>query len=260
VPFLSNEGIAVDWIKRYFAIKNVVVSFNSKNAYTDFSEVFDTIPAYLPNIYEDIKIHYPSVQDRIRFALGRNIFQKANAGNYKRKQIHVGCFGAIRPMKNQLFQAFAAIQLGDILKKKVYFHVNASRKEHGGGPVLQNLRALFADSKHELVEHEWLSREDFLAVIDTMDIGMQLSFNESFNIVTADFVAREVPIVVTDTIDWMPDITKTSPADSEQAVERMLYAIHKNNMFAYQGQVYLNRYNVLSIKTWQDYLNKIHLV
>lgn len=260
VPFLANEAIAIDWIQKYYAIENVVVAFNSKNAYNDFLLTFDTIPAYLPNIYEDITIDYPNVQDRLKFALGKMNFQKATTGNYKPKKIDVGCFGAIRPMKNQLFQAFVAIELGEILNKKINFHINASRKEHGGDPVLANLRSLFANKRHELVEHEWLEREDFLALVDKMDIGMQLSFNESFNIVTADFVAREIPIVVTDTIDWMPDITQTSPANSVQALERMLYALHRPNKFAYQSQVFLNRYIVQSIKVWQEYLNKIHLV
>lgn len=260
VPFLANEAIAIDWIKRYFTIPNAVVAFNSKNAYNDFLLVFNTIPAYLPNIYEDILINYPSVQERIKYVAGNAKFTKANNSNFPKKEIHVGCFGALRPMKNQLFQAFTAVEMGNLLRKKIFFHINASRTEHGGQPVLTNLRALFEKSPHELVEHSWLNREDFLNLVTQMDVGMQISFNESFNIVTADFVAKEVPVIVSDTIDWMPRVTKASPTDSIDALGTLLLALHRPNRFAYQSQVYLNRYNILSINVWQDYLNKIHLV
>lgn len=259
IPFLSSEAIAIDWIQKYFKISNVLVTFNSHNAFRDFSLIYDTLSGYLPNIYDDIKITYPNLQERIRLD-GGNGFIKATPGNYTKKFIDVGCFGAVRLMKNQLFQGFVAIQLANMLGKKLRFHVNASRREHGGESVITNLRALFAASDHELVEHEWLSRADFLLLVDTMDIGMQLSFNESFNIVTADFVAREVPIVVSDSIDWMPKITRTSPNNSIEALERMLYALYRPNKFAYLSQVHLNRYNVLSTKSWQDHLNNIHLV
>ena len=50
--------------------------------------------------------------------------------------------------------------------------------------------------------HPWLEREDFLALLSTMDISMQVSFTESFNIVSADATALNVPIVVSPEVYW----------------------------------------------------------
>lgn len=255
IPFLAHEGIAIEWIKGYQELHNVAVSFNTIEAYTDFSLIFDKKSLYLPNIYEDIKVYNPTTFNRIRGRF-KKIFKPDMNVFKSKKVIDIGCFGAIRPMKNHLFQAFVAMHLGNLFNKKVRFHINASRTEHGGESVLKNLKALFEGSKHELVEHGWLSREEFLELIEKMDAGMQLSFNESFNIVAADFVQKGVPIIVSETIHWMPDFTKASTSDSQDALMTLLFALNKENKFVTASKIYLNDYNKKAIKAWAEFLIK----
>ena len=77
----------------------------------------------------------------------RNIYQfekfddKSNL-NKNDKFIDIGCFGAIRPMKNTFHQALACIEFAELKNKTLRFHVNTSRVEQSGENVVKNLRAI----------------------------------------------------------------------------------------------------------------------
>lgn len=239
-PFLANEGNSVQWCKEYSVIPNTYVAFNSSRTSRDFNNILKEQFYYLPNIYEDLDIHY-------RFGL------------FERKQrvprvIDIGCFGAIRPMKNQLQQAIAAMRFANKKDSTLFFHMNTPRVEQEGQSVLKNIRALFKDTRHVFVEHPWLQREEFLELIDTMDCGMQVSLNESFNIVTADFVKQEVPIVVSDTIGWMPEITKVSTEETEEIVKGLDMAFSYPKTFTRTSKKALQKYNESAIKRWGNFL------
>ena len=71
------------------------------------------------------------------------------------KIFNVGCFGAIRPMKNHLMQAVAAIEFANRNNLTLRFHVNAGRIESNGNNSIKNVRALFEHlPDNELVEHD----------------------------------------------------------------------------------------------------------
>ena len=117
--------------------------------------------------------------------------------NNKKDTINIAVFGAIRPLKNHLIQAISAIQFANEEGLKLYFHINGTRIENNGDPVLKNLRELFeGQEKHELVEHCWMEHDKFVELLQSMDICMQVSFSETYNIVTADAVNGLVPVVV----------------------------------------------------------------
>jgi hypothetical protein len=54
-----------------------------------------------------------------------------------------------------------------------------------------------------------------------MDIGMQVSLSESFNIVSADFVSMGVPIVVSNDIEWISGDLKIDPTSHTEAVKAL---------------------------------------
>lgn len=71
-----------------------------------------------------------------------------------KNDIHVGCFGAIRPMKNHLMQAVSAIEFANRNNLTLHFHVNSGRVESNGNNSIKNVRALFEHlPEHKLVEH-----------------------------------------------------------------------------------------------------------
>jgi hypothetical protein len=58
------------------------------------------------------------------------------------------------------------------------------------------------DRGHKLVVHEWVNHKDFIKLVKTMDIGMQVSYSETFNIVAADFISQGVPVVISKELPW----------------------------------------------------------
>ena len=72
-----------------------------------------------------------------------------------------------------------------------------------------------------------MSHEDFTNLISTMDISMQVSFNETYNIVSADAVNNLVPVVVSDEIKWVLGLFKTSTVDSKKIVKKLRFTLMK---------------------------------
>ena len=248
-PFLANEGIAIPYITGYIGINNVFVCFNSFKTAIDFTKTFNYQFYYLPNIYEHVRsCHTPWFDNLVK--TGKYLLDNGNKLHFCNRYINVGCFGAIRPMKNQLIQAMAAISLGNRFGRKILFHINTERVEQKGDSVLKNLRSLFKNKEHELIEHDWLERERFLHLVSQMDIGLQVSLNESFNIVAADFVKEKVPIVVSETIGWMPNETKTNTEYAQAIANKMVLALNHSDLFIDKGRDALAEYNHKAILSW----------
>jgi hypothetical protein len=192
LPFLANEGIAVPWIRGFLA-RNVEVMCNSPRALDDvraMARAFclpDRLVTYGPNFYP-IAEAGPVVTRR----------------NPTAPIIRIGCFGAVRPLKNHLTQAVATIAFARSLGKRLEFHINGTRIEGGGEPVLKNLRAMF-EGMHgaRLIEHAWLDHQAFRKLVAEMDAVMQVSFTETFNIVSADAAAASVPLVASAEVPWL---------------------------------------------------------
>lgn len=234
-PFLAMEGSAIEYIKAYEKL-GVIVSFNSVDTGSDFAQI-GIQNTYLPNIYPEIK-HYG-----------------CHEGEKRRTFYRIGCFGAIRPLKNQLAQAVAAIMFAESKKASVHFYINSTRIEQRGEGVLKNIRALFAGTRHKLVEVEWLDHTDFVQLIGKMDACMQVSFTETFNIVTADCIAAHVPVVVSKEIHWL-NCRKANPTSESQIADVLDYVIkHKVHLVEDNIQD-LHTYNHVAILTWFRFLNR----
>lgn len=205
--FLAQEGNAIAWTLGYLQ-RGVKVAPNSKAMFSDTQTISraafgnaDNV-MWLPNTYK--LSHLP-----------RHV--KTN-----RCSVDVGCFGAIRPLKNQLTQAIAALKFARKKGLKLRFHINATRIEHGNN-VLNNIRALFAGmpSDYTLIEHPWLSHRDFLRLLAHIDISLCVSFSETFCIVAADSVNMHVPIVASPEVTWLSPTSWAEPTDVDDIVSAM---------------------------------------
>lgn len=242
IPFFANEGICTGWtgeyIQRAEQYDNFYLSFNDLDTCNTIFYGFKYMPIYLPNIYCPIK-------DK------KDKKDKMLKGDY----VDVGCFGAIRPMKNTLQQAFASICFADRIGKKLRFHINGNRTEQKGENVVNNLRNLFKDSPHELVEHSWMNHTDFIELIRTMDIGIQVSLSESFNIVGADFVSNGVPFIGMSDMRWLSSLYIAKPTEIEDIVSKMLFAWEVRGLkIHYINKFLLHLHNVKAIQAWIDCL------
>jgi hypothetical protein len=202
IPFIAYEGIAVEWLNEYVRERNVFIAANSQYSTRDFKSIVGKRYAhkvfYLPN-------YYPTGQKT-----------KKTPNQF----LDVGAFGAMRPLKNQLIQGLAAIEFARQTNQNLRFHVN-TRTEQGGGSVLKNLTALFAYSGFQLVEHSWGTREEFLEVVSQTDVGMQVSFSETFDITAADTVTLGVPLVTSHEVPWATDYCKAHQTNTASIVRKL---------------------------------------
>ena len=250
MPFMAGEGMAMDWLGKYSTFKNIKIACNAprmmkevslylahRNNWTSKQTEEEVI--YLPNYYpQDFK---------------HKTFDK------NKEYIHISCFGAIRPLKNHLVQAIAAIQFANSIGKKLVFHVNAGRIEMKGEPMINNLTGLFnqiAHQGHHLINHQWKPREEFLEICSRMDIGMQCSFSETFNIVGADMVSQGVPLVGSSEIPWTSSIFSADPTSSRD----MFYKLHATYTFpkinVWTNQFNLKNYTNKTKNIWIKYFKK----
>jgi hypothetical protein len=239
-PFLANEGLATRWIHAYTEVHQgkIEIAPNTSELTEQLSSAFpEGNFLFLPNIYH-----------ARNFNPGLRIRDK--------DWVDIGCFGAIRPMKNNYQQALAAIQFAESVDKRLRFHVNSTRLEQSGDNALRNIKALFDNSPHELVEHRWYKHKQFLKEISKMDIGMQVSFSESFNIVSADFVTAKVPIVISDDIEWLPNFLKTSPTSHRGMVKKIKRAYRWRKFSTWLQTLFLKFYNLKAEAIWKNALEK----
>ena len=247
IGYLSAETFALKHINDYIALNEpkLFIAPNNEKFTEYLSNAMDYGFEYLPNVI---------IPKRIE-----------NTKSVDSDNINIGCFGALRILKNQVFQAICAIKAADLMGKKLYFHINSDVFEYPDvssngklNPVLNNLEELFKDSKHVLVKHGWMENSEFHELIKTMDLGMQLSFTESFNIVTADFINNNKLIMVSDAIEWMPEIFKTSTINYWLvSVTIVCFYYFRNSRFLKKiMRKSLSKYNKKSKKIWFDFIWK----
>lgn len=230
-PFLANEGIAYQWIHEYHKL-GVVIMVNDRRMERELH--FNSI--YLPNYYPIECL--PKLRP------------------LKVDQIDIGCFGAIRPLKNQMIQAVAAIEYANKHKKKLNFHINSTRVEGSGESILKNLRNLFlAYTDHELVEWDWLPHDLFVDLISHMDLLMQVSLTETYNIVAADAVSQNVAVVASNEIEFVNNAMKANPVDIKDILCKMKGALSWSRKFLNKTSYHkLKALSKKSRKTWLDTL------
>lgn len=253
IPFLANEGIALDWTEQYAAQDNVYVSSNSPEATSDVCALLESLNPDWTEDDADVKCPYLPNYYPIDEFMTRSTHQHDD------DYVDIGCFGAIRPLKNHVLQAIAALKFAKDIGKTLRFHVNAVRLENKGEPVLRNLRAIFANSEHELVEHPWMNHEDFLSFIQTIDVGMQVSYTETFNIVAADLTSQGVPVVTSDEIPWSAASLRANPNDSDDIVRALYVAYYRGRLdqIPYQNVRNLTKYNSATVVEWTNFITNL---
>ena len=246
MPFMAGEGMAMDWLGDYSKCRNVVIGVNAPRMlretrlYLQHLNNWDDSTAskkviYLPNFYP---------QEYKTKTLDKN-----------KEFIDIGCFGAVRLLKNHLLQAFGAIEFADSIGKKLRFHINAGRIEMQGGPVVHNLRGLFQQIHargHAMVNHQWTPREQFLELCADMDICLQSSFSETFNIVGADVISQGVPLVGSREIPWQV-LGTSDPTNSVDICKQLKFAYDWPQLNVRLNQFGLKTYTNKTRKIWAKY-------
>lgn len=247
MPFMAGEGMAMDWIADYMSYDNIILAVNA--------------PRMLHEVKNYIKIakNYTNQQVNERVIYLPNYYPtdfKTKKFNRDKYWIDIACFGAVRPLKNHLLQAHAALEFADKINAQLRFHINSGRIEMQGQPAMNNLVAMFQQlysSGHKLVMHDWAPHEEFTSICADMDIGLQCNFSETFNIVSADLISQGVPIVGSEEIPWTSGIFNAKPAHSSSIVNKLMltYIFPEINVKIQQRK--LNKYVNHTLHIWQKY-------
>lgn len=239
-PFLSRESVIIQWVREYAEIakkyKNFSISANNKRLVQELKLALGIKIVYLPNIY--CPPDYP------------------NQPKKQDKFLDIACFGAIRELKAIFPQAVAAMIYGNLSGQRIRFHINCNRIEEKNNAILKNLIALFDKTKHELVLHEWMLHKDLIELIQKqIDIGMAVSFSESYGITAYDYVINDVPVVGSKEIESILCIFKANPTEYTSIVKKLRLAdLSRLIKIHYFNKCLLNRSNEQSIQAWLKYL------
>ena len=246
IPFLSIESSqSMKWIAEYSKIDNTFVAVNDPRLMTELS-------VYVSNLDSDYK-------DRIIYL--PNYYPQTNIKKFKnsiseKDTIDISCFGAIRPFKNNMTQALASIEFCKRKKKKLRFHINSERNELNGATVYQNLIQLFSyldTNQYSLVCHPWASRDEFLEICSTIDIGMQVSFTETFNIVGADIITNGVSLIGSSEIPWLNERYCASPQDVEDIIDKLILTYDDLEKNVIDNQKSLSQYLEKTVNVWKEF-------
>lgn len=188
IPFLASEGIAIEWISRYLE-QGIMVAPNSPRAQDQLKLLAVELDAQ-ENLVPMLPNCYPT-----------NFSPLMGLDTSAKTALDVGCFGAFRLLKNHLQQVFVAKRFADQVGLPLRFHTNNRIDGSGQGPS-RNVTAALQSLGVEHVEHAWEDRETFLETLANVDLHLQLSMSETFNIVAADVTLVGRPMLVSDEISW----------------------------------------------------------
>lgn len=268
VPFFVSEGMVFDWLNEYMELRKhgvkISISCNNKRLLKDLSTIYSDV-SYTPNIYklkpEHCHIAEEVIED-IKEIIGdvKELVHDINHLFHIEKHDHilnVGGFGALRLMKNHCQEAIWTIQFANKHNKTLHFHINVSGHEQNeASPVLKNLRNIFKTTKHKLIEHTWLQHHDFLKLVKQMSFCLQLSMTETFDICAADSVFCNIPIIVSDEVEFISKKATVNISHPEEVMEAMELCIDKDEISKMtKRNIYLlDEKNEAAVEAWLNYL------
>ena len=239
IGFLQADPSALRLFRQYVLISkevnNLQVGGNSAIFANWFSLVYETSNLLLPNMYE---VCEPC--------------ERRPCGDV----IKIGTFGAIRPQKNVMTSAATAVLLSRMLNRPVEFHVSTGREDGGGGVILNSIRQMMIHLPNvELVERHWSDWKQFKRIVHDMDILFQMSYTESFNMVTADGVVEGVPSVTSNAITWVPESWKAEADNVFSVAETAIRLLENPEHEACKGQQALREHNENAFGHWLKFLS-----
>lgn len=241
VEFLAQESLSFTWLAEYKKLSqsyhNFSISANNLDFIKEMNSTLGYEMEYTPNIYP------------IQHGLQVNTKPIGNI-------LSVGAFGALRILKNHLQMALGAIKVADNLDIKLRFHINdSSTIEKEGNPIKKNLIAIFKDTSHQLIINNWEHHGDFVQIVKSMDIGLQISMSESFNLTAADFVAHGIPVVGSSEIKFLSPWYQAEPTNFQDIVEKIEFAIkYKTWGIHLLNEIKLKKHNKQAIQDWVRYI------
>jgi hypothetical protein len=88
-----------------------------------------------------------------------------------------------------------------------------------------------------------------------MDIALQVSFSETFNIVGADLISQGVPLVGSSEIPWSTGLFNANPVDSTDICNKLIRAWNHPQLNVRMSQYSLTHYTSETRRIWYKYFS-----
>jgi len=236
VGFLQADPCGIELLRKYHELSeefgNIRVGGNSEKFVRWMRKAYDEGVVLLPNLYP----------------LGPQIKKEWEGVGL----VKIGAFGAIRPEKNFMTAAAAAVALASE-GVEVELHMSEGGEGECGStaPAIDQMCA----GKIKVIRHSWVYWDEFVKLVSQMDILIQVSYTESFNMITADGISVGVPSVVSPAIYWAPPSWKADPDDVNEVLIVMKRLLFDPRQRA-AGYEHLQAHNDKSIRHWDKFLIK----
>ncbi len=245
VGFLQVEPPAVKILREMLTLQtqmaNLRVSANTTRLAVLLERAYLTQCVFLPNLY-NLEHTHKHVRDPA--------------------VLRIAGFGALRLLKNHMSAAAAALLVARHLHwdrdgRRMEYWLNVNREENAGSRgILTAIRNLYADLPWaRLIEHPWEEWRQFRKTMGRMDLYLQPSFTETFNITVADAIAEGVPIVVSDAIDWAPRHS-WAEADSVEDIAWVGVRQLQNPKAPEEAMAALRHHVDDGVRTWLHWLSR----
>lgn len=170
--------------------------------------------------------------------------------------LKIGCFGAIRPLKNQITAAAAAVEISKKLDIPTELWLNSGRNEGNSFWATNAIEQLVGNISGFSIKYKpWSPWEDFREFVGTMHLNMQPSYTESFNMVVADSIYKSVPVVASEAITWVPGEWVGNVDDANELADIGISLLN-DPYAAKNGQKHLKVFVKDGIHAWKSYLLK----
>jgi hypothetical protein len=242
IGFLQVEPSAIktlrDLLFQQELLLNLSVSSNTLRLQGFMQDVYKSKVLYLPNLYD---------LERVK---------RKRDESFNHRVLRIGSFGAHRLLKNHTTAAAAAMMMAQRHSSDLEFYVNSGRAENEKkDAILLSLQHMLGRVPWaKLVEVPWAEWSEFRQTIANMDLCMQVSFTETFNIVTADAVAEGVPTVVSEAIEWAPESWKAD-TDNADDIARTGACLLWDTHGAAEGLLALEKYCKDGVSIWLNWLD-----
>jgi glycosyltransferase involved in cell wall biosynthesis len=214
---------------------NVKVAANNERVCKFINALCGVNSLYLPNLYDlDGFVHHR---------------EKRLGGT-----LRIGSFGASRPWKNQLTAAEGAIMIANELGVNLELYVNSKRPDGGERMIESRLEMFDGLPNAKIVDVPWASWSKFRDITRNMHLLIQPSFDETFNVCTADGIAEGVPSVTTSALEWTPPSWWAHPEDPSDIASRGLGLLTGSHSAIREGRTALEKYVQFGLHRWLEFV------
>ncbi len=201
ISFLQVEEEAFDKIQCFlqFSSPNFTVSNPCLYEVEGFRSYAKVPVLYFPNT---LNVQFPGIFDDV---------VKARIENRKKSKVwRIGLFCAYRPFKNITTQLTAC----SIVNTKYNIPIEVHLFEESRNPIYKNIRTLSKNLKFNIIFHPQCKNEKFLSLLRNMDIGMQVSYSETFSYVMGEHMMFGTPTISSSTVPFASRIAEFNNAES----------------------------------------------